>query len=182
MGQKIVGIDLAGKEENPTGIAFFDGREMVTTTIHLDGEIIEACAGAALVAIDAPLSFPRKGALRKCDAALIKRGLRVLPPSFSGMFHLTRRGVALAKKLRRRGLKVIEIHPRTSAIILFGTDERKKWLKMMKKKGFRFCGVASDHEIDASIAALTGWLHLQKKTEKVGDRGETIVIPLHKPF
>ncbi|MEM3401956.1 MAG: hypothetical protein QXH08_01860, partial [Candidatus Hadarchaeales archaeon] len=124
----------------------------------------------------------RKGALRKCDLLLIGRGFRVFPPCFGGMSTLTKRGAALAKKLRQRGLNVIEIHPRTSAVILFGTDERKEWVKIMKKRGIRFCRAASNHEIDAAIAALTGWLHLQKKTEEVGGRDGKIIIPLHRAF
>ncbi|MEM2282976.1 MAG: DUF429 domain-containing protein [Candidatus Hadarchaeales archaeon] len=167
----IVGVDLAGSERRPTGIALL-GRTLSTKTVHAEEEILEACRGAGLVAIDAPLSLPRKGGLRKGDRELIRMGYRVFPPLFSRMRMLTRRGMGLAAKLRREGIRVIEIHPRTSGLILFGTEDRRLWLRKLARLGVK--RTASEHELDAALAALTGKLYLEGKTRKVGN----IVIPL----
>lgn len=167
----IVGVDLAGSERRPTGIAFL-GRTLSTKTVHAEEEILEACKGAGLVAIDAPLSLPRKGGLREGDRGLIRMGYRVFPPLFSRMRMLTRRGMRLAAKLRREGIRVIEIHPRTSGLILFGAGDRKLWLRKLVKLGVK--RTASEHELDAALAALTGKLYLEGKTRRVG----SIVIPL----
>jgi len=165
----IVGLDLAGSEKRPTGVAFLD-QKLQTCILFTDEEILSACGGVKLVAIDAPLSLPRKGGLREGDKKLIRMGFRVFPPLFSGMKSLTRRGMRLAAKLRGE-TKVIEIHPRTSGLILFRTDERSEWLRRIRK--IYPLRSPSEHEIDAVLAALTGKLHLEGKTRKVGN----IIIP-----
>lgn len=175
---KVSGVDLAGREENPTGVAIFDEKLVKISTVYSDVEIIKACLGSKVVAIDAPLSMPTRGSLRECDLALISRGLRVLPPKLKGMLQLTRRGMALAEKLRMAKLKVVEVHPRSSGILLFNTDERKKWVELMKMKGIVDRKIRSEHEIDAVMAALTAWLHLRKKTEMLGGKDGAIIIPL----
>ena len=180
---KIIGIDLAGRATNPSGFALLSGRKISTRLVYSDGEIVELCVGErpALIAIDAPLSMPKRGNLRKADASLIKRGLRVFPPTFAGMRLLTERGVHLAGKLRTKGLQVIEIHPRTSGALLFKTPDRRRWVTKLNKKGMKLKKSASEHEIDAVLAALTGALYLKKKTEEVGAADEgTIIIPRGK--
>lgn len=178
---KVVGIDLAGLNTRPSGLATLTGRTFKTQLIYSDEQIVDFCVRGApdLVAIDAPLSLPKRGNLRNADMSLIKRGLRVFPPTFAGMLSLTKRGMLLAKKLRARKIKVIEIHPRTSGILIFKTGDRERWIKKLKKVGFRLYGNNSCHEVDAALAALTGALHLRGKTEEIGTAEEgTIVIPL----
>lgn len=178
---KLIGIDLAGKESNPTGFAVLSGKSLRTTSLYSDDEIISSCVRErpTLIAIDAPLSMPRKGNLRKSDLTLIERGLRVLPPTLGGMRELTERGMRIAGGLRRRGLRVIEVHPRTSGIMALGTDRRERWVEKLRRKGFRVGEIKSKHEIDAALAAVTAWLHASGRTEMVGNEGEgIIVIPL----
>lgn len=180
---KTIGIGPAGRPTNPSGLAMLSGRTFKTQLIHSDRQIIDLCVQErpTLVAVDAPLSLPARGNLRNADVALIKRGLRVFPPTFAGMLSLTKRGIRLAKKLRARKIRVIEIHPRTSGIVLFKTPDRNQWVIKLRKRGFRFEGGKSRHEIDAALAAFTGALHLQGKTEEIGDTNEgTIVIPLRR--
>jgi predicted nuclease with RNAse H fold len=166
----IVGIDLAGSERRPTGVAFL-GSTLQTCVVFSDEEILCTCEGAQLAAIDAPLSLPRRGKLREGDRELIRMGFRVFPPLFSGMKSLTHRGIRLATRLRRR-TKVIEVHPRTSGLILFGTDQRGKWVERLREFGYHLESPC-EHELDAALAALTGKLYLEGKTKKVGN----IVIP-----
>jgi len=70
-----------------------------------DEEIIQLCKNT-LVAIDSPLSLSK--GYRRVDIEMIKRGYRVLPPSF--MTSLVKRAMNLSKELR-----VIETHPTSSA-------------------------------------------------------------------
>ena len=181
---KVIGIDLAGRMTNPSGFALLFDRRIETRLIYSTKEIIELCMHErpSVVAIDAPLSLPKRGNLRKADASLIKRGFRVFPPTFAGMRSLTERGVRLAKELRAKKIKVIEIHPRTSGLLLFKTPRRMRWMSELSKWGWQLEGIANEHEIDAAMAALTGALCLEGKTEEVGaPREGVITIPLRTP-
>jgi len=177
---KAIGIDLAGLATNPSGFAILEERKFKTQVVHTDEQITYLCIinNPDIVAIDAPLSLPRRGSLRKADFSLIKRGLRVFPPRFGGMLLLTARGIRLAEKLRSNKIKVIEVHPRTSGLLLFKTGDRKQWLAQLRRDGFSFKGAESRHEIDAVMAAVTGLLYLKNKVEEVGAQDEgTIIIP-----
>ena len=176
----VIGLDLAGTLENPSGLALFLDYKIETKLLYSDAEIVMQCVRSRprVVAIDAPLSLPRQGGFRSADKQLIKRGLRVFPPMFAGMKKLTTRGIMLAREMRSKGLRVIEIHPRTSGIILFGTAERTKWVSNIRRQGWQLKLSRSEHEIDAAVAALTGMLWLKKKTQEIGDQKEgTMVIP-----
>ncbi|MCS7131383.1 MAG: DUF429 domain-containing protein, partial [Hadesarchaea archaeon] len=123
---RVVGIDLAGTSTNPTGFASLQRRAFKTGLVYRDDEIIKLCErlSPAVIAIDAPLSLPERGNLRSADASLIHRGLRVFPPTFAGMRVLTSRGMRIASSLRAIGFRVIEVHPRTSGVILFGKADK----------------------------------------------------------
>lgn len=176
----IIGLDLAGVPKNPSGFARLSNSKFQTSLIYSDDEILEQCtrSDVKLVAIDAPLSLPQQGNLRRADALLIQRGFRVLPPTFGGMRSLTERGMRFASELRAKNLSVIEIHPRTSGMILFKTSDRQQWVAKLKGKGFHLRKNVSEHEIDAAIAALTGILYLQGKTEEVGTIEEGTIIKI----
>jgi hypothetical protein len=176
---KVVGIDLAGTPSRASGFAVLREKTISSSLLYSDEEIIDRCTEESpdLVAIDAPLSKPRKGGFRESDLGLVRRGLRVLPPGFKGMKGLTARGMRLSRRLKKQGLKVIEVHPRSSGVLLFGTSDRKAWVGSLKAKGYRLRITKSIHEIDAALAAVTGFLHLKRKTEAVGRRGK-IILPL----
>lgn len=178
---KVVGLDLAGISSRPTGTAVAKNKKITTFLLHSDQEIISTCneENPDVIAIDAPLSKPRKGGLRTCDRELISKGLRVFPPLFGGMKKLTSRGIKIAKKLRLQKHAVIEVHPRTSGRLLFGTSDREVWIRKLKNLGFNLEGVKTEHEIDAVLAAITGELHLKGKTDEIGKRAK-IIVPLPK--
>lgn len=175
---KVIGIDLAGLATNPSGFALLSGREISTCLLYSDEEMIDLCTRKhpSVISIDAPLTIPKRGNLRGADVSLIKRGFRVLPPTFGGMRSLTERGMRFANEFRAKNLSVIEIHPRTSGMILFKTSDRQQWVVKLKGKGFHLRKNVSEHEIDAAIAALTGILYLQGKTEEVGTIEEGMII------
>ncbi|KXB05078.1 hypothetical protein AKJ48_00435 [candidate division MSBL1 archaeon SCGC-AAA261O19] len=176
---KVIGIDLAGKETNPTGMAVLTEEDLSVSTLGSDDEILSECKDnhPDVVAIDAPLNFPVEGSFREADSELISRGHRVLPPSLGGMKFLTERGIRLAEELREQGFEVIEIHPRTSGKILFETPDREEWIRELEKHGWKLGEDVSEHEVDAALTALTGLLYLKGEFEKVGEKEEEIIIP-----
>lgn len=175
---KSVGIDLAGKDENPTGAATLEDQKIRTHILHSNEEIVESCQvmNPDVVAIDAPLSFPAEGNLREADSELVKRGYQVLPPNLGGMKFLTERGIELAGELRELGFKVIEVHPRTSALIIYESDLREDWISNLLEDWGMDSGF-SEHEVDSALAAITGILYLMGKVEGVGAESEEIIIP-----
>ncbi len=180
---KGVGIDLAGKEENPTGVSILDDNSIISRLFHSDDEVISICekSNPDIIAMDAPLSKPKEGGLRECDSGLVERGYRVLPPLLGGMKSLTERGIRLADNLQKRDFEVIEVHPLTSGKTLFNTSAREKWISMLSEKGWEIETDMNKHEIDSILAALTGFLYFNGDTEEVGGRDGEIVIPRISP-
>jgi len=183
---KIMGIDLAGKEENPTGICILNNKELFLKSLFSDYEIVDevVLVDPVLVGIDAPLSLPwgRCCLKRDCECAVgghfrqaerdIRRYGRVLPLTFPGMNMLTYRGVKLGKQLRVRSM-VFETHPRTNQRILGFSD-----LQVDLNRYFSISGEITDHTLDAALAALIGYFKLVNCCLELGDPVEgTIVIP-----
>jgi hypothetical protein len=177
-----LGIDLAGKQQNPTGWATLTKGTIKAGEIYTDKEIIDLVRREApvLTAIDAPLSLPKKEILRKADKEMIKRGYRVFPPRILAMEKLTLRALKLVKELQRAGFKVIEVHPTSTRKAL--NLPHKDWrniqtiLIQIGLKGDIELRALTPHEIDAVIAALTAHLHLKGKTVKIGNNIEGYII------
>lgn len=176
---KSIGIDLAGKEKNPTGISVLENNSITSNIYHSNEEIFSLCESESpnIIAIDAPLSKPREEGLRECDSKLIEKGYRVLPPLLGGMRSLTERGITLAKDLQKRSFRVIEVHPLTSGKILFDTSTKEEWVPKLSRSGWNIDKNMNDHEIDSTLAAITGFLHLNENTEEVKGRDGGMVIP-----
>ncbi len=180
---RVVGIDLAGSEANPSGWALLEGPRASTTLLRTDEELIETTLNArpALVAIDAPLSLPRTGYTRRVDREMHKLGLHVLPPLFPAMKKLTLRGMRLAETLGARELSVIEVHPASTRKVLGLPVKGKRAVQEALLKA----GLSGDlaarelsmHELDAITAAITASLHLLGLSELVGDEEGEICIP-----
>lgn len=179
----IIGIDLAAKLKNPTGIALLRGKKVKTRLIFADNEIIQTTVQQQpmLIAIDAPLSLPKKGIYRKADREMIKKGYRVFPPTLQSMKLLTLRAKKLANALEKTGCKVIEVHPTSTRKAL--EMPLKKWEEI--EKIFTDIGLEIEaekdnltpHEIDAMTAALTAYLYLKNQTEPIGDKEGYITVP-----
>ncbi len=118
----IVGLDLAGVENRPTGFCVLEGLTAETMLVYTDQEILKGIKAVHpdVVAIDAPLSLPtgRKSIdertgnhLRECDKELLRRGIRFFPITLGPMRKLTSRGIALRKALEAKGFRVIEVYP-----------------------------------------------------------------------
>jgi hypothetical protein len=173
---KVIGIDLAGSQKNPTGFCILDVKRKVTHTqiLYSDSEIVENVRRVKpqIVAIDAPLTLSTKN--RKCDDAL--RNYGTLPLSLPAMRMLAQRGVKLVQKLGR--FRVIEVFPTATAKILglYSKDEGKV-RENLANKGFIIKKELNKHELDALFAAITAYLHLEGKSEIIGDEEGKIVIP-----
>lgn len=178
----IIGIDLAGKTENPTGWAVWKGRTVKTSLVYTDNDILEGITSKKpfIIAIDAPLTFPKRGILRRADVEMIKMGYRVFPPSLPAMKMLTERAIRLNKLITEKGYKTIEVHPTSTrkALNMPTKDWRKiqTILKDMGLKGDIETSSLTPHEIDAVTSALTAYLHIQNQTEAIGDEKEGYII------
>ena len=184
-GKCVIGIDLAGTSRNPTGWALLKGKMAETCLLYTDSEILESIARnvPALVAIDAPLSLPKKGELlRKADREMIKKGYRVFPPKLPAMEKLTLRAIRLNNLIEEKAYKTIEVHPTSTRKAL--QMPLKDWkaiqeiLKTFGLEGELETRPLASHEIDAVTAALTAALHLKNQTEPIGDEeGGYIIVP-----
>jgi len=178
----IIGIDLAGKTENPTGWALWKGKTIETSLVYTDAEILGDIVHSepAIIAIDAPFSLPKGGLLRKADREMIRRGYRVFPPSFPSMRKLTIRCMKINKLIAEEGYKVIEVHPTSTrkALSMSLKDWRKiqAILESIGLRGDFKTRTLTPHEIDAMTSALTAYLHLQSQTESLGDDAEGYII------
>ncbi len=181
---KIIGVDLAGKSENPTGICFLDPDKIGCCTIFEDNEILKIISNAnpSLIVIDAPLSLPRGrcclsnecscsdigGHFRKAEVEMRKYG-RTLPLTFRGMRMLTERGIKIADKLKSQ-YEVIESHPRTIKKILGPQNAAKI------KKTFHLSKNISEHEMDAVLLVIAGINYYNNNFMEFGDKEEGIII------
>ncbi|MEM5870644.1 MAG: hypothetical protein QW758_01675 [Candidatus Aenigmatarchaeota archaeon] len=163
--RKIVGIDLAGKEKNPSGYCLLEindleERVLKVLLLYSDDEIIGEIEkdNPILICVDAPLSFPSKGYFRDSDLALISLGFRPLSPMLPGMKTLAERAIKLKSILEARGYKVIEVFPRATERILNLKKERR----------------VNKDKYDAFLCAITGKYYLKNRFEILENE---IVIP-----
>ncbi len=180
----IIGIDLAGVEKNPTGWALWKNKVISTCHLYENQEILEHLTKfePTLIAVDAPLSLPKKGTMRKADREMYRHGYPVFPPRFPAMKKLTLRAIKIAQQIKREKLHIIEVHPTSTRKAL--KIPTKDWKKIrnifiyMGLKGDLETRALTSHEIDAVTAALTGYLYLQEKIDLIGDGEEGyIVVP-----
>lgn len=182
----IIGIDLAGKEKNPTGFAVWRQKKVKVFSVYTDKEILSAIIffKPTIVAIDAPLKLPKEGVLRKADRELIKRGYRVFPPGLPAMKTLTLRAMRLNKLITEKGIKTIEVHPTSTRKALnMPTKDWETIRAIFKDIGLKVTleeKALTSHEVDALTAALTAHLHMQGLTVAVGNDEEGFVIAPQK--
>jgi hypothetical protein len=188
----IVGLDLAGVENRPTGFCTLADMQAETSLMHTDKEILGKIEESrpAVVAIDAPLSLPpgRRSLeertsvhLRECDRELLKRGIKFFPVTLGPMRKLTQRGINLRRILEAESFIVIEAYPGGAQDVL-GISRKQKGLEKLKAglEGLGIKGLKSrisDHELDAVTCAYVGKLFLEGKAVTYGAPNEGIVMP-----
>jgi len=195
---KILGIDLAGSEKRKTGICLLDEKLNAQCQVVFSNEEIFNLIkkeNPSLIAIDAPLSLPfgRKSLekkspfhFRKADLELFKMKIKFFPITLGPMRMLTKRGIFLKEKLKKK-YRVIEVYPGATQDIL-GLPRKqkgeKKLLNAIKKLGIKISqkNLTAD-ELDAICCALTGYLFLKKKTISLGNKKEgQIIVPQYGLF
>ena len=188
----VAGIDLAGSEKRPTGIAFLgDGEVLGVKVVYTDDEMVTELLKVRPVAvgIDAPLSVPkgRKSIedpegphFRSCDLELRRRKIRFFPITLGPMRKLTNRGIRIKEMLLRLNFKVFEVYPGATQDIL-GIPRKSKGLEELRK-GLVKLGLKnlkkelSGDELDAITAALTVQLFLEGEGELIGDEEEGLML------
>ncbi len=188
----VVGIDLSGSPRRNTGVCILRGLKSETRVCLNDDDIIESVLKArpALVTMDAPLTLPDDrrtihdrtgGHFRKCDLELRRRGIRFFPITLGPMRLLTERGIALKKKLERRGYSVSECYPGAAQDVWAIPRQHKDGKGLAG--GLRRLGVTglqknmTGDELDAVTAALVGRWFLLGRGEMLGGR-KGIMMPV----
>ena len=167
---KVLGLDLSSRECKESGYALLSlNLEIIDLgKFHYNSEILNfiTTQHPDLVSIDAPLSFGDKG-FRKCEKLMLKSGFRVYPTSIKWMSNLTKRGIYIANKIRRLGIRVIETHP-TSSLRAAGFKGNYKSNNeviqfISKRWNLKVKTGTSRHIVDAVIAAISGIYYLRNK-------------------
>lgn len=197
---RIVGIDLTGSEDRPSGWCLLEGDRALTRRVASDKDLIEATldAKSTLVSIDSPLSLPvgrtsvrdddpgrlKYGITRYCERVLKKRGINVYPCLIRSMQNLTARGIRLANQFRSMGIPVIESYPGAAQDIM--KIPRKRASLEFLKLGLAEFGVSGDFldqqvshdELDAITSAVVGLFFWSGKFEALGNpEEEYLIIP-----
>jgi predicted nuclease with RNAse H fold len=179
--KKVIGIDLTGTEKRASGIAtLWENGQVRTIRLKTDDEIITEVLVAKpdLISIDSPLSLPEDPTkiYRECELTLKRRGIGVYWCLLPSMEKLTMRGIRLAKRLRYKGLNVIESYPGAAQDIL-GLPRKNKGVTVLAEALAKYGVVGnldvSHDELDAITAAIVGHLYLRGEYEALG----CLIIP-----
>jgi uncharacterized protein YprB with RNaseH-like and TPR domain/predicted nuclease with RNAse H fold len=190
----VVGLDLTGSAERPSGYCIMRGREAETMTLGDDEAILGQVLAADpdIVSIDSPLCLPvgrsrvtdddpardEAGIMRVSERILKRRGINVYPCLLPSMQRLTERGIRLANAIRQHGIPVIECYPGAAQDIM-GIPRKgagEEWLKLGLSEFGVLGPFASEKlthdELDAITCSLVGFFHLAGRTEALGGEGE----------
>jgi len=188
----IVGLDLAGVENRPTGFCLLTDMKAETCLVYSDMEILQKAASKhpKIIAVDAPLRLPPGSKsidektnihLRDCDREILEIGIRIFPITLGPMRKLTERGIRLKNVLEAQKLDVIEVYPGGAQDVLGIPRKQKDAEKLLE--GLENLGIEglsskmSHHELDAVTCAFVGKLFLEGKAVVYGVPNEGIVMP-----
>ena len=186
----ILGVDLSGRDGNPTGFCLILEESIVSIgffrTLKYLLEYIQILK-PKLVSIDSPLNLPARGRFRDCDIMLKKHGMSPLPPAMPSMRMLVERAIILTNILSSLGIRYIETFP-SGAIRMLGykrkprsISERRRYAREIARLfGLRihvdFRMVTKD-EFDAFLCALAGYAYLKKQYIAFVGKECTIILP-----
>ncbi|MEM5804895.1 MAG: DUF429 domain-containing protein [Candidatus Aenigmatarchaeota archaeon] len=168
---KVVGVDLAGKQENATGFCLLitPGKEAplgrtMTRLLSTDAEIMREIEDAKpdCIAIDAPFWLPpdiggKMQPWRNSELMLMKRGYRPISTALPTMKILALRAMKIVRELRDKGYRAIEVFPAATENILGISKQPRK----------------NQDEYDALLCALTAKMYMDGRYEDLGG----IIIP-----
>lgn len=133
------------------------------------------------VGIDAPLSLPSRGAVRECEKKLLSLGIRLFPSGAPFFREIALIGMRIAEELRAMGLKVFEVYPYATRVMMGIAPRAKKrskdGLEKIRSDLSQFFAISdlSHDEIDAILSALTVKEFLEGRGFAVKGEGEIIV-------
>lgn len=175
----IIGIDLAAKEHNKTGISILSNSKSRLKILYSNERILNEIRKyrPKIVAIDAPLSIDN----RVCDKNL--KFLGVMPLKLPSMVLLAKRAIYLVEQIKQikptNNITFIEVFPTGTSKILNiyskNIEEYKNNIQTIL--GIELLVNVNKHLIDAFMASITGFLFQAKMTCSIGDDNGTIVIP-----
>jgi predicted nuclease with RNAse H fold len=192
---RVIGIDLAGSPNRPTGFCVADSKLRVECKVlHTDKEILEAVekAGGVIAAIDAPLALPKgrhcleehcRGRVhfRACDRVLSRMRIKYFPITIGPMRMLTSRGMLLAKRLKQLGVESIETFPGGAQDIL-GIPRKQANLEALQRALAGICTgdvverELTGDELDAINCALVARDYASGSYLAIGDPSEILMI------
>jgi len=173
---RVVGVDLTGSQDKPSGVACLeDSGRVQTVRLKTDLDITAYVREMApdLVSIDSPLSLPEnpEKIYRDCELELKRRGIGVYWCLLPSMKELTIRGISLTARLRANKFLVIESYPGAAQDIL-GIPRKSKGIQVLAEAlaeyGIKGDLAVSHDELDAITSAIVGQLYLVGKYEALG--------------
>jgi len=184
----ILGIDLAGSEKRPTGIAYLDNQNKIKTKIlYLNEEILSIARSFLEIFIDAPISLPhgRKSLeenngihFREFEIKIRKLGIKVLPSTLGPMRMLTKRAMYLKDLFDKQNKKVYEVFPAGFYRIMNTPKKMKDIVKLYNDLGYQLEDkIYIQDEIDAIACLITGIMFKQNKAFLIEGIDGSIVLP-----
>jgi len=171
------GVDLAGSPRRPSGVAVLRNGVAEAFLVYDSRSLIDSISHARVVAVDAPLTLPRRlRGYREVDLALKRMGYRVLPPLWPHMRLLTARGVVLSALLSEAGIVVIETHPR-SALRASGCSDPVSALRRLvaSLRSVRMVS-RSRHAFDALVCLAVAVAYVRGVAEPVSCSDGTVYL------
>lgn len=173
---KVVGLDLAGKDSNYSGICLLFENTAKVKLLKTNDEIIEFIIQNApdAIGIDAPLTIED----RICDKLLKKYG--AMPLKLQSIYDLAKRAIELKESFRKiSNASILEVFPTATAKILgfYKKNFNEKISIAMETLKISLEDKIKDDEFDAFIGALTTKLYLKGYTQSIGDEKGCIIIP-----
>jgi len=203
-----LGIDLTSSAARPSGYAVLgEGARLVEVgSVASDAQILRLAARwqPQFVAIDAPIGLPRglcclekscaclpaaADGKRVCEREVSRRGIGIFFTTKRSIIkRMAYRAIELRRRLENEGVRVLEVFPYASKVLLFGRPLPKKttadglaYLRhrlegLMDDLSTR--GPLTHDELDAVVAAYTAYLKDRGRAEEVGDPVEgAICLP-----
>ena len=188
MGKVVLGIDLAGSSNRDSGVAVITGGHVVFVgVVRSDEEIMKLVKRfkPGLIAIDAPLTLPAgrrnidekcSAHFRECDMKLRERRIRFFPITIGPMRMLTKRGMALKRKIK--GITVVEVFPgATYDVMGIPRKDKKKILRFFSKEISLDKRDYTQDELDGVCCAFTGKLILENRAVELSGKDGCIWLP-----
>ncbi len=169
------GIDVGTKRSYA---AVIKGRRVLYLGDYKDVDVEFGFAG-----IDAPLSFPKKGAFRECERLLLKMGIRLFPSGAPFFRKIALQGMRIAEELKKKGVRVYEVYPYATRVILNlapkARKHRKDGLAEIIESLNKYVEIdeASHDEVDALIAALTVKMFVEGEGVVLKGHDGEIIVP-----